>query len=166
MIVAYFICFCYVYFRVQGRGKSLQNSLNSLQQFDVSIEEYFTWLTKMEARLDAQHQIVTRDGSLDEDTAKAMQSQFKVSLYLIPTSFDCYYYIVTCQAGQLSAVTMFMPLTCLIKLWLWKVIYEMITFCLVNICSKIFTRLWQSLYWAKHLKILEQILTRQRVIIS
>ncbi len=51
-----------------------------MQQFDVSIEEYFTWLTKMEARLDAQHQIVTRDDSLDDDKVKVMQTQFKVSL--------------------------------------------------------------------------------------
>ncbi len=33
----------------------------------------------MEARLDAQHQIVTRDDSLDDDKVKVMQSQFKVS---------------------------------------------------------------------------------------
>ena len=34
----------------------------------------------MEARLDAQHQIVTRDDSLDDDKVKVMQTQFKVSL--------------------------------------------------------------------------------------
>ena len=77
MIIIYLLCF-----RVQGRGKSLQNSLNSLQQFDTSIEEYFTWLTMMEARLDAQHEIVMRDGSLDnEDRVKVMQSEFKVSQF-------------------------------------------------------------------------------------
>ena len=75
--------FFVVSFSVQGRGKSLQNSLNSLQQFDTSIEEYFTWLTKMEARLDAQHEMVMRDGSLDnEDRVKVMQSEFKVSQFL------------------------------------------------------------------------------------
>lgn len=72
----------YLFYRVQGRGKSLQNSLNSLQQFDTSIEEYFIWLTKMEARMDAQHQMVMRDGTVDnEDKVKAMQVEFKVSSF-------------------------------------------------------------------------------------
>ena len=36
----------------------------------------------MEARLDAQHEIVMRDGSLDnEDRVKVMQSEFKVSQF-------------------------------------------------------------------------------------
>ncbi len=34
----------------------------------------------MEARLDAQHQMVMRDGAVDnEDKVKAMQAEFKVS---------------------------------------------------------------------------------------
>ena len=71
---------CEIFSRVDTRGGVLEGSLDSIEHFDTSLDNYFAWMARTEKQLAEQEKKSNDEDVMEEeDTLAELQQQFRVS---------------------------------------------------------------------------------------
>ena len=71
---------CETFSRVDTRGGVLEGSLDSIEHFDTSLDNYFAWMARTEKQLAEQEKKSNDEDLMEkEETVAELQQQFRVS---------------------------------------------------------------------------------------